>query len=442
MARSVVSADVEGDGDLDLYVVNAAGPNRLYRNRGDGTFENATDEMGVGDPGPGRSAVFGDIDNDGDPDLYVVNYGQASRLYRNDQVASRMHQTGRTTFTDISAQVGGDDVGKGNGAVFGDLDNDGDLDLVVASEGRSFVYQNPGDGSLAEVAETVGLTQRGSWVSPVLADFDSDGDLDCYLSSYGASDALFANTGLGQFTDHSDELGRVVGRQEFGVAGGDYDGNGTIDLYVAADGQDLLYGNASRGAHYLGVEVVGTQANRDGIGARVRVVSQDLAQTREVTGGSGYCSQASRRLFFGLGGRPAVDSVEVWWPGGERQVLSGEGLDRVQRIVQPRATAVEETGPLRYPPGQVTLEQNAPNPFNEATAIRFAVPVAGRVSLAIYDITGQRVRELVDGFVEAGVATSGWDGRDEQKRPLASGVYLCRLSTGKVVQTRKLVLLR
>ncbi|MBI2504868.1 MAG: VCBS repeat-containing protein [Candidatus Latescibacteria bacterium] len=437
MARSVVTADIEGDGDLDLYVVNGDGPNRLYRNRGDGRFEEGVDGMGVGDPGPGRSAVFGDIDSDGDPDLYLVNYGQANRLYRNDQRSS-----GMARFTEISKQAGGGDEGKGNGAVFGDLDNDGDLDLVVANEGWPLVYQNQGDGSLAEVAKAAGLVQWGNWASPVLADFDSDGNLDCYLSSYGAKDAFYANTGSGRFTDRSGDLGRAVGRRGFGVAAGDYDGNGTVDLYVAADGLDLLYANSSRGTHYLTVEVVGAQANRDGIGARVRVLSRGLAQIQEVSGGSGYCSQGSRQLVFGLGERATFDSLEVWWPGGERLVLAGGTADRVVRIVQSQATAVEETRLLSKPLEWVTLEQNVPNPFNEETAIQFTHPAAGWVKLAIYDIRGRRVRSLVDGWVEAGAAAVRWEGRDDQRRPVASGIYLCRLSAGKTVQVRKLVLLR
>jgi hypothetical protein len=402
--------------------------------------------MGVGDPGPGRSAVFGDIDGDGDPDLYVVNYGSANRLYRNNGrerqlVAAQSGETSKT-FTQITEQAGVGDPGRGNGAAFGDLDNDGDLDLVVANEGRPVVYQNRGDGRFTDVTETAGLTREGLWVSPVLADVDNDGDLDCYLSSHDGQDALYTNDGQGRFTDRSVELGQTVRRRGFGAAAGDYDGDGMVDLFVAADGADIVYRNTGRGTHYLTIEVVGTTANRDGVGARVRVVSGDLTQIREVTGGSGYCSQGSRLLTFGLGERTTIDSVEVVWPGGHRQVVMGEAVDRVLRVEQPRVTAVEVVDLPHELPDRVTLWQNTPNPFNGITTIRFGLPVAGRVTLTLYDLNGRLIRTLVDRSQEAGFSAIRWDGQDARGRPVASGIYLYRLTTGNVTQTRKIVVLR
>ncbi len=204
--------DMDGDGDLDLFVVQSgslyepgsdAGRDRLYRNRGDGTFEDATAGSGADDPGYGMGCAIGDYDEDGDTDLYVTNLGPDT-LYRND---------GGGKFTDVTKEAGIRDATWGTSATFADLDADGDLDLYVAN------YVN--------------WTMANELECP-----NSFGQLDyCLPTNYEspARDTLYRNDG-GKFTDVSDAAG--LGSElayGLGVATGDFDGDGRIDVFVAND---------------------------------------------------------------------------------------------------------------------------------------------------------------------------------------------------------------
>ncbi|MFQ5767915.1 MAG: FG-GAP repeat domain-containing protein, partial [Acidobacteriota bacterium] len=257
------AGDVDGDGDLDLYVVNF-GPNVLYRNNGDGTFADATKQSGTGDPRWGSSAAFADIDTDGDLDLYVANYvdfsyahnkfcGDARRnlqyycspkayeaavdvMYRND---------GQGHFTDATRESGvyNDREAKGLGAIFGDVDGDGDQDLYVANDStRNFLYRNDGKGHFRDLTllsgvgySEAGVPQAGMGVD--LGDSDNDLDLDLVVTNLSnESNDLYSNLGSGIFTDRSFSSGLgspgllYVG---FGVVWLDADSDGDLDLFIA-----------------------------------------------------------------------------------------------------------------------------------------------------------------------------------------------------------------
>ena len=261
--------DYDGDGDLDLYVVNGSdferyqkrsGPgNTLYRNDGDGTFEDRTERAGVGDAGWGAGCAVGDIDNDGFADLYVTNYG-GNVLY---------HNQGDGRFSDITATaaVAGDDYS--SAAAFFDYDNDGDLDLYVASyvvfdlednprvdcdylggiktycgplgmeAGADVLYRNEGDGRFIDVTATSGVQHANSnfGLGVLPTDYDGDGDLDLYVANDQNPNVLFQNRGDGSFVDVALVTGIAYssdGDEEsgMGVDAGDFDNDGDFDLYV------------------------------------------------------------------------------------------------------------------------------------------------------------------------------------------------------------------
>ena len=222
--RGVAWGDCDGDGDLDLYVSNTLGDaNKLFRNDGAGVFSDATSGP-LGDTSNGMGIAWGDYDNDGDLDLYLVNGGgHANKLFRND---------GGGTFVDATSGPLGD-AHSGQGMAWGDYDNDGNVDLYVANGGSDAnkLFRNNGDGTFLD-ATSGPLGDTGACVGVAWGDYDNDGDLDLYLSRANQTNKLLRNDGGGVFVDAtSGPLGDAgLGA---GVDWGDYDNDGDLDLYLA-----------------------------------------------------------------------------------------------------------------------------------------------------------------------------------------------------------------
>ncbi len=198
--RAATWGDYDNDGDIDLYVgigLLANTPSRLFLNNGNGTFTDVTHLANVENyERSSEGAGFGDYDNDGDIDLYVVNWGgQENVLYRNN---------GDGTFTDVSADAGVNASSDGLSGTFADYDNDGDLDLCVANYGvPNLLYRNNGDGTFTDVAEEASVADSGRSFFHQFADYDNDGDMDLYVINgivSPAPDALYRNNGDGTFT--------------------------------------------------------------------------------------------------------------------------------------------------------------------------------------------------------------------------------------------------
>jgi hypothetical protein len=354
--RSGVFGDVDNDGYLDLYVVNQSQPNRLYQNNRDNTFTDITSVAGVIDPVSfvDQQAAFADIDNDGNLDLYVAG-GGPNLLFRND---------GDGTFSEIGQTSNLNDGGNGIGIVFGDIDNDGDLDLYVTRGGQppqvNRLFRNNGAGVFTEVGEAAGVADPGAGTGTALGDIDNDGDLDLFLvNEAGEQDRLFLNNGSGAFTKVDTVAGIVDAESGRGAALGDFDNDGDLDLYVAVSaGNDRLYRNEiGTSNNYLTIKTVGTVSNRDGIGARVRVVAGSGSQIREVDAGSGYLSQNSLPVEFGLTQATKIDSVIVRWPSGIVQILTDVAVNQVMTITEGTPEVSLNADTLDF--GDVTINDTA-----------------------------------------------------------------------------------
>lgn len=372
--------DADGDGDLDLYVSNyvkclthgnygstrggypaylgpaasiyADTPDVLYRNNGDGTFTDVSNDAGIDEHvGAGMGTICGDIDNDRDTDIIVANDMGGNFLLIND---------GRGHFeeTGLIAGMAFDDNGEAQGSMgteLGDYDNDGLLDLYITSfqSQLATLYRNLGDGEFEDVttqtgagAGTIPLVTWGSG----LVDFDHDGDRDLFVAcghlqpnveaydgrtSYYQLNRLYANDGQGRFLDVSDQSGDglQVRLSSRGAGFDDLDDDGDVDVVILNSTTEptLLRNDTPNQGHWLQVLLRGTRTNREGVGAQVRVHAGGLVLLDEVHSGRGYQSHYGTRLHFGLGERTQIDRIEVAWIGGQTDVYRNVRVD--QRIL-------------------------------------------------------------------------------------------------------------
>ncbi len=380
--------DYDNDGDLDLFAGNyvvfdpattllpgeqrdgffggqrglasvaspeafAGQPDVLYRNDGNGAFADVSAGAGLNAvPGKALGATFLDWNDDGDLDLYVANDATPNFLYTNQDDGTFAEEA-------LALGVAYDADGRPEGSMglaTGDWDNDGDLDLAVSNyEGQTTTLHRNDGRAFANISFAAGVARTTlmplQW-GTALFDWDRDGDLDIFIanghvtaaledyfpqSSYAQKNNLFRNDGVA-FVDLSAQAGpglQIV-KSSRGTAVGDYDGDGDEDLFVVNknDVPTLLRNDTASDNHWLTVRTLGINSNRDGIGARVRLVTSGQQQLREVTAGSSYLSHNSLWLTFGLGPSVAVDTLEIRWPSGL--------IDQYTQVAGDRFVVVEE----------------------------------------------------------------------------------------------------
>lgn len=322
--------DVDHDGDTDLFVANDFGPDRLLLNRADGTFLDVTEAwMGLA-RGRSTSCDFGDVDGDGLLDLHVAGvfeekyFPEGSRLWR--------RAGGR--FVDVAAWTGVREAGYGWCGRFLDYDLDGDLDLLVANG-----FLSSGATSYWE-----------PWIRASRSPSFEPGDpstwppMGSQSLSGGEATCLFDNHGDGSFSECAEREGIGTRTDGRGIALADLDRDGDLDAVVASQDQVLrLYrSQASPAGHWLTVRLEGTRSTRDALGARVELTAEDLRLVREVNGVNGFASQSDLAVHFGLGPRERADTLRVTWPSGAVTDLQDLAADHHYWIREPSAGA--ETG--------------------------------------------------------------------------------------------------
>jgi len=328
----------------------------LYHNDGHGHFTDVTEKAGLGSTeGRGLGIAIADFDHDGNIDLFVANDSSRQSLYRNK---------GDGTFEDVSIQTGVavDGEGKtyaGMGVDFADYDNDGWPDLVITNlaNQKYAVYQNLGDGTFDYSSYATGIggmTLLHSGWGMRLADFDNDGRKDLLIGQahvmdnielnfphlrYKESPLIARNTGK-EFEDVSATAGEIF-QQRFvarGMAVGDIDNDGRLDAVINShDGGLYVLHNVSKNAnHWLALKLDGRTSNRDGIGAQIKLTSSSGAtQYVTVSTTGSYLSASDRRAHFGLGSDTAAKSIEIRWPSGIVQKLEGVRADQILSVTEP-----------------------------------------------------------------------------------------------------------
>lgn len=343
--KSVAWADVDDDGWLDLLVTVWGSPNRLFHNLGNGTFVDVAVSAGVAHGSAASPCgVFCDYDADGDLDLLSCSVDSAdpTRLFRNE---------GNLTFTDVTASAGLA-AHRAGAAIWADLDDDGDFDLYVSDVATGSLigrhYRNQGNGTLADAGIWTGLRfsiEPGVTVrSASVADYDEDGHLDVYVTTTNTSagtippvNRLFHNDGSGYFVEVAAAEGVACTRWAEGSSWADFDDDGDLDLFVANDWPDAcrLYRNDTAGAHWVKLSLEGTTSNRDAVGAVLHLRANGAWQTRQVDGGGTAMNcQDDLPVEFGLGSATLVELLEITWPSGLHEVYEGLAADTGHHLVE------------------------------------------------------------------------------------------------------------
>ena len=374
--------DMDKDGDLDLYVSNYivfsydkhvtmkmdgfdtyVGPksypaisDNIYRNNGNGTFTDVSKESGISKyTGAGMGMICSDYDNDGDTDIFIANdISVGNFLFENDGTGKFEENA---LMAGVAYDLHGDEQGS-MGVDAGDYDNDGLFDLYVTSyQGQAAtLYRNLGDDMFEDVTRTTGAgtgTVASVTWGTGLVDFDNDGDRDIFVACghlldnidliddrapYFQPNVLLMNNGKGKFINVSEKSGdgMKVKLSSRGAGFDDLDNDGDVDVVVLNSRREptVLRNDSNPKGHWLQVRLRGVKTNKDGVGARVKVVAGDLTLIDEVHSGRGYQGHYGNRLYFGLGRHERVDRIEVKWIGGRIDVLTNVSIDKFMTITE------------------------------------------------------------------------------------------------------------
>ena len=372
--------DYDNDGKLDLFVTNYVGfdinnlpgfgegptcqfkgvpvqcgprglpgaGDSLFHNNGDGTFTDVSKKAGVADSRGyyGLDVVGSDFDGDGLIDIFVANDSTPNFLY---------HNNGNGSFSEIGFESGTALDKNGNeqgcmGVTLGDYDHDGLLDLFITNfdDEHNVLYRNAGKGSFVDVSYEAGVAMISlpyvGWGTKFF-DYDNDGWVDLFVANghaypqrdrYRQRKLLHRNNRDGTFSEVAAQSGSALmeERASRGTAFGDIDNDGDVDVVVndLDSAPQLLRNDGGNKNNWIIVKTIGTKSNRNGIGAKVKVVAGDLTQLDEVRSGGSYISQNDFKLHFGLEKRTSVDLIQVRWPSGAVDTLTNVSVNKIVTV--------------------------------------------------------------------------------------------------------------
>jgi tetratricopeptide (TPR) repeat protein len=349
-SQAAAFGDLNIDGYLDLYLANGSPPTQegqggfpdsIFLGGEEGRFVNGGSSSGIGSLLAlcARGVTLGDYDNDGDLDIFVANDRlQPNRFFHNEGDGSFTERARTLHLAGFAQQRR---FGNTLGAVFGDVDGDGDLDLFVANRAEprtlryadtSMLYINQGrpDYSFLPGWEGSGLLYGPDQVQPAFADVNNDGHLDLYVVSHapGQIAMLYLGGGDGTFSNVT-WLSGVGVESAQGCAFADVDGDGDQDLFVAGQDRPFLFLNQGSANHWVAFRLMGRSCNGTAIGARITVDYESRSQVREISGGRGFACQDDMTVHMGLGTYNGRLSVSIQWPDGRNQFMTGLKADKI-----------------------------------------------------------------------------------------------------------------
>lgn len=479
--KQVLWVDYDNDGDLDFFATSTNGPNKLYQNDGNLNFTDVTSASGLfTDDLNTFGACFGDIDKDGDLDLFITNRGidpeQRNYLYRNDN----------GTFVDITVAAGiNTSPEQSFCAAFFDYDNDGDLDIYVANDkftNQNRFYENNDDGTFSDVSTASGTDISIDAMSTTIADYNNDGWFDMYITNTPNGNVLFKNNGNGTFSDVAASSGTIFnstawgavfldadrdGYQDLYVSGsmngsnmsflssafyhnngshvysipsgigfdaegnvsysnaiGDFNGDGSPDIAVMNEAANYyLWENKSVNSNnYIKIKLKGTTGNKDGIGNRIEVITNGQSQYRFTLCGEGYLGQNSMYETIGVGTATNIDTIKITWNhSGQTETIAN---------VQPnQAITIEEgSGILSTSNENVAAFGVFPNPSDNGIFNIVSQNSTEITKAEVFDLSGRLVftqKTFSQSFIDLG--------------PLNLGVYMLRITAETGASTIKIV---
>lgn len=433
-------ADYNLDGCLDLYVANRDQQNFLYKGLGEGEFEKITTGTIVTDVANSSGCAWGDYDNDGYPDLYVANSGTVSNLY---------HNNGDETFTKVNEEPFITDVSSCAGASWGDCDNDGDLDLFVATGQLgmyvNWFYLNNGDGTFTKVTDSP-LVNGATWSSgSAWGDYDKDGDMDLAIGGYDGPNFLFNNDGQGNFEKVLNNSFVSNGNYTEGLGWADADNDGDLDIFTAKNnyfgGNNSFFLNDGNDNNWLKVKLEGDQLyhNPQAIGARVElyatIFGQEVMQTREVTtqSGGGQGGQNDIVQFFGMGDAAVADSIKVRWMNYEFKQLDIS----VNQTIDMGLIISDLTD--NYTDKDFSLSI-FPNPTSDHVNLDFSLAKSNFVEIGMFDINGRLIKTIHSGELPKGKHNLILDFKSPGNKGMVSGIYYVQMLSDRSSVTRKLII--
>jgi hypothetical protein len=454
--------DYDADGFVDLALavyagaLGMSGPSRIFRNLGDGTFAEVAvgDVSGVSDTH--HHVTWADYDGDGDLDLFFATGPVGSlapdRMYRNLRV-----ETGTATFQAIATGVLATDARDSQTLSFADYDNDGDLDgyaINYTTIGNQ-LYRNDGGGAFTKITTGAIVTTTGAAHGVAWGDYDNDGDLDVFVvRDNNQTDRYYRNNGDGTFASVTTGAFVTTARSGYSACAGDYDQDGDLDLFVPtarSEGPGVLWRNdLANGHHWIELTLVGTVSNRSAIGAKARVRAvvsgAPRTQMREIAASTGYGGQGMLAAHFGLGDATVADTVRIEWPSGHVDTWTDLAADRAWTLIE--ATGVVGVPRAGGAAGAAFGLRVSPNPVRGAVEVAFELPAAtssagGDEPDASARLTVHDVTGRLVRAIDVGAQSAGWQRVTLPPGSLQSpGVYFVRLETAAGTAVERFVFVR
>ncbi|NPD85464.1 T9SS type A sorting domain-containing protein [Lentimicrobium sp. L6] len=463
--------------------------NLLFHNIGNGTFSRDTISAIVNEAFDHyKTATWSDYDQDGDLDLSIGVFNQftAEESYCYFYI-NQLIETGEAEFIRDTESPYANEQMQAMNIRWIDFDNDGDLDMYAINAGRgsgntygpgttNTLYKNEGNSQFVKITDLQITQDIGQFNAQMWEDFDNDGDLDLYLATQASgppwfdqgANMYYRNSGYPDYTFTKIENINIAspGNTCYGFANADYDNDGDIDLFVSyftvqgAVKNDMLYSNNTDGQkNWIGIKCLGSKtnspnsagSNKSAIGTKVRLKASingvSYWQIREIASNDGLLEQSDMRVHFGLDGALQADSIIIEWPSGiiesysdiesNEYYIANEG----EGVLDPIITSVDNNESKNIL-SKIRLSENFPNPFNHSTSINYRLTSKAFVKLQIYNESGRLLRTIVNNNQQAGDYVVQWNGTDMNGNALSSGVYIYKLSVDNISERRKMYLLR
>jgi enediyne biosynthesis protein E4 len=433
-SMSATFADFDNNGSL--YLIVAIGNGTYHRIWGDFDIDSMdlTDSFHI-TSNNANCMVCCDLNNDDFPDIFIANNGQ-NQLYNN-----HIH-TFPNSFIPITGMELTDTSLNTISASAGDYDRDGDLDLFVTNaNSTSSLYRNDGNFVFTPITNTTFgiqsyLARGSSW-----CDFDNDGWLDIILVNNSGPIQLYHNQGNSTFKLYEREALSANVHNSNGIANADFDRDGSVD-FIVMHSNPVLYKNAISNNHWFELNLEGMTYNKSAIGAKTIISymenGQHIQQRQDVFGQTGYASQNSLIMHFGLGSATVIDTVTTYWYSGIITREYNVPADQYMHLRQDGT--VLNSDPMSQP---FALKLgNYPNPFNPNTTINFDLQQTGSCTIEIFNVRGQKVIGKNFEELKTGHHEWQWNGTDYNGKSTSSGIYFCRLTADNKTISHKMVLLK